>query len=616
MAKDTLKITLRPPLLKALGLEAGKEREVDYYELLGVARGQVDSADVEDRLKQRTRVLRQWQNSPEFGKDVVKLLPVLHRVAKILSDPRRREAYRKELEMHEKGQTVGSTERFRELARVALVGNEISAADREQLQQFAREHGMDTARVRQIIEEVRTEYKAGRKAEPEGDWEFKIAGEGSDAFQTMLAGLKASGNHLGLGSQKLIEDGMGYGLDLQQAQTIVKQHQADWFKDMARMVAGDGAISEAQMRLLLPKAADFGLNEREAYAIISDYSLSAVASDELRRQFELAEETFTIDDIEDIIQDTAKSTYKRSFMQRLLSDLPLTKGMFAGILVLVLAMVIGSVGMWSYNNYVRSIGTPSASAHPGSNGPETGRAPDGGDGTGDDVAAPSPTPTPTATPTPQATLPPILPDPENGMLLLPPEKEGDPPAFSMLIREVTCSEYAAYLKSVMETPPPGWPPGGGAPPGMAEMPVTNVSWNEIQGFCLWIAERNNWPNGSVRLPTAAEFERATRGMTIRGHGNPQASDYWSVARLGQAGRAKPVATTTWDRISLAGIGQTYDLIGNVAEWGQDEKSGKHVVLGGSYNDKDNNFNAMNERWWAPDDRQPWLGFRYVHPSGQ
>jgi formylglycine-generating enzyme required for sulfatase activity len=620
MAKETIRITLQPPLLKALELECSAERAIDYFELLGVQRGTVDSTIIDGQLKQRTRVLRQWQNSPKFGKDVIKLLPILHRSAKILSDPKRREAYRRELEMDEKGETVGATHRFRELARVALIGHEVSNADREQLQRFAQGNGLSADQVRRIVDEVRGEYASGRgpdapaPAEAAGqagaDWEFRIAGEGVEAFLTMLAGLKASGNHLGLSNKKLLEEAMNYGLDVQQAQAIIKQHQSEWFKDVARMVAGDGAISEAQIRLLLPKAADFSLNEQEAYVILSDYSLSAVASDDLRSQFLLAEEMFTADDIGEIVEDSATAPRRRSFTERLFSNVRLPAGVGPILIAVLVALALTVAIATGYKTFMSRQGRP---------GPVAGVPPGAPPGGVDDPVTPDPreteTPTPTPTPEPAVTVPPLLPDPESGMLLLRPERPDDPPPFELRIGEVSCAQYSEYLKSVLETPPPGWPRDGNPPPGTDHFPVSNVSWNETRGFCLWLAERHGWPRDNVRLPTRKEFERATRGVTIRGHGNPQAADYWSVARLGANIGPVDVMTTKWDLIRLAGIGQVYDMVGNVAEWGEDQTGDKRLVLGGGFNDKRNDFNAMNPRWLTPDTRQPWIGFRYVHVPG-
>jgi len=374
-------------------------------------------------------------------------------------------------------------------------------------------------------------------------------------------------------------------------------------------VAGNGAITEAQMRLLLPKSADFGLSEQEAYATIADYSLSAVASDELRHQFELAEETFSLDDIEDYLQANVATPRHDSLLQRIRAELRRgNRSLPSGVMLLIVAVAVIFAVAIGYQAILHLSNRGPAPGPPGSDPGEVHSKPTPPPGETPVMA----TPPPQVVVTPGPTIPPVEPDPPSGMLRLEPLQAGDPPPFEIHISEVTCEHYSQYLRSVLETPPPGWPVGGSYPPGKAKIPVTNITWSEVTGFGQWIAEQHGWPRTSVRPPTIQEFERATRGVTIRGHGNPQAPDYWGVARLWQYDQPSAVMSNAWDRIIIVGKGQMYDMIGNVAEWGNDQQANERAVLGGGFNDQSRSFNAMQTRWMTRDTRSPWIGFRYVH----
>jgi hypothetical protein len=601
MNKQTLVLTIVPALLKALGIPGDAEKQVDYFELLGVTREAADPKQVERNLKDRTRALRQWQNSPEYGRVVVQLLPVLHRAAKILMDPRRREAYRKELALEEQGDTTQGLEQFRQMARVAFVGKELSQQDKASLQEAAKRFGLGNVEVQKIVEQVRAEYHARRApaaqaaAEPDSEWEFRIAGKGETELLPMLAGLKTSGEYLTVGPKRLLEEISRFGIDTVRAHQIVKEQMSEWFKDMIKTIAGEGAINDAQVQMLLPKAANFGLSDQEAYDIISEYSLAAVVSDDVRRQFELVEQSLTLDDFEEILNQTTQTWRHQRWLDRLREKLgpafklgPAIGGAVA--LALVIVVVIALMGHGS-----RGAGGVSGKA------------------SRTQGASATPAPTPARTPEAPArpSMPPMQPDPVSGLVRMNPEKPGDPPPFEIRIGEIACESYAQYLKATLESSPPGWPSGGDLPADARSLPVVNVTWKEASSYCLWIADRNGWKRGSARLPTRAEFERATRGVTIRGHGNPQAPNYWDEAQLWNQDRAQAVMTNKWDRI-LTGRGQMYDMIGNVAEWGNDRQGGQVIVLGGSFADNGHDFNAMSARWFPSDSRRPWIGFRYVH----
>ena len=97
MAGDNLTIDLAPSLREALAIPDATSL-IDYYVLLGLPRGSATAEAINAAVMARTKALRPWQNSADYGPEVVKLLPMLHRVATILKDPVRSEAYREQLD--------------------------------------------------------------------------------------------------------------------------------------------------------------------------------------------------------------------------------------------------------------------------------------------------------------------------------------------------------------------------------------------------------------------------------------------------------------------------------------------------------------------------------------
>lgn len=79
------------------------------------------------------------------------------------------------------------------------------------------------------------------------------------------------------------------------------------------------------------------------------------------------------------------------------------------------------------------------------------------------------------------------------------------PAFYIDVTEVTNERYAAFVRATGHRPPPHWP-GGHPPEGSADLPVTNVDWNDAMCYALWAGKR---------LPTEAEWEKAARGTDGR-----------------------------------------------------------------------------------------------------
>jgi len=119
---------------------------------------------------------------------------------------------------------------------------------------------------------------------------------------------------------------------------------------------------------------------------------------------------------------------------------------------------------------------------------------------------------------------------------------------------VTFAQFDIYCEAIGKKKPSdfGW--------GRGERPVTNVSWNDAQAYCRWLAKETGMP---FRLPSEAEWEYVARagGDSAYPWGNRAESSH---ANYGKAvGRTTPVGQyppNTWG---------LYDMHGNVQEWVQD-----------------------------------------------
>jgi len=187
--------------------------------------------------------------------------------------------------------------------------------------------------------------------------------------------------------------------------------------------------------------------------------------------------------------------------------------------------------------------------------------------------------------------------------------------FNMDEAEVTNERYAVFAKATRRKLPYHWFRGE-IPKGQEKHPVVNVSWDDAVGFCGWEGKR---------LPTEAEWERASRGLAEGrmypwGDENPTPK----LAVYGSHLGATAVCSKERNYFGLC------DIIGNVWEWTADWYDRNYyevapdrnppgptqgiyrVLRGGSWFDQPQLFLTCSYRSWArPAERSPTIGFRCV-----
>ena len=169
-----------------------------------------------------------------------------------------------------------------------------------------------------------------------------------------------------------------------------------------------------------------------------------------------------------------------------------------------------------------------------------------------------------------------------------------------------------------------------------EHPVVNVTWNDANAFCRWLAQRSK---KATRLPTEAEWEYAARaGSTKRFYSGDSPESLVKVGNVadGTAKKKFPDWQTTVAEdgyVFTAPVGQflpnrlgLYDMLGNVWEWCQDwlgrysdlsardpvrnEGNGVRVMRGGGWGKRVPQISSSALRFsGAPPSRDLDVGFR-------
>jgi len=152
-----------------------------------------------------------------------------------------------------------------------------------------------------------------------------------------------------------------------------------------------------------------------------------------------------------------------------------------------------------------------------------------------------------------------------------------------------------------------------------DRPITNVSWVGARAYCQWLGKRLpnalEWralafgprvPDRSDVIAAHAWCERGNWGgrfSTDHSHRSDDASQN-DICHVLNPGRSLVPGTIRGDRSPLG----VYDLVGNVAEW--IDADGYPYVAGSHYDGSLDDFLQFTIRS-APDQPQPWLGFRCV-----
>jgi len=141
-----------------------------------------------------------------------------------------------------------------------------------------------------------------------------------------------------------------------------------------------------------------------------------------------------------------------------------------------------------------------------------------------------------------------------------PQHTVDLPEYFIGRTPVTNAQYRAFA----EAHKPDWKPSAAD-----DHPVVNVSWHEAVAYCDWLTQKLRKSgalpaDGTVRLPTEAEWEKAARGSEglIYPWGNDFDPAKCNTSEGGKGGTT-PVGAYSPEGDSPYGVA---DMVGNVWEW--------------------------------------------------
>jgi formylglycine-generating enzyme required for sulfatase activity len=135
--------------------------------------------------------------------------------------------------------------------------------------------------------------------------------------------------------------------------------------------------------------------------------------------------------------------------------------------------------------------------------------------------------------------------------------------FTMGKYEVTYTQYDYYIWQ-QQTAENGlkYPAGAVTTQLRGQRPVTQVSWNEANGYLQWLSDQTGQ---AYRLPTEVEWEYAARGGSN--------TAYFNGDEIGQNKANCDGCGSQWDNQTLAPVGSfaanaygLHDVAGNVWEW--------------------------------------------------
>jgi len=184
--------------------------------------------------------------------------------------------------------------------------------------------------------------------------------------------------------------------------------------------------------------------------------------------------------------------------------------------------------------------------------------------------------------------------------------------------EVTCAEYARFLRETDHPRvPDGWA-GRSCAPDSSRLPVTGVTWDDAVAYARWAGKR---------LPTEEEWEFAARGTDGRRY---PWGEHWRAglanADAEGASRNSPVAV---GQLGGASPFEVFDMAGNVWEWtasplaaypgGQLRLSREgdfRVIRGGSWDSSKQYVTTSYRGYLARTEAKPTTGFRCAKDAAQ
>ncbi|HEX8474437.1 MAG TPA: SUMF1/EgtB/PvdO family nonheme iron enzyme [Pyrinomonadaceae bacterium] len=187
--------------------------------------------------------------------------------------------------------------------------------------------------------------------------------------------------------------------------------------------------------------------------------------------------------------------------------------------------------------------------------------------------------------------------------------------FAIAATEVINEHYREFVKETKHRAPAHWN-GEEFPPGTANEPVRDVSWQDAVDYCEWLSSKIG---ATVRLPTEAEWELAARGAERLKY--PWGNEWNPRAVASQESKGRITSVKSYPE-GKSPFG-AYDMAGNVWEWTADEALDENsqpkvvngvahrVIKGGSADEPREFITAFSRYTRAADKPSRTLGFRYV-----